>query len=271
MKYTICLFTLLVLLGLSACDDDSPVPLEKGSFIFTWKTDSPNEEVVIPINDDYDNYDYTINWGDGVVEQNQKTNAMHTYSKVGTYTIQISGDFHAMKFSSTVSFPNRKIQELKQWGSIRWKSMERMFEGHQDLVYKAQDKPNLSEVESMHGMFEGCKSFNGYIEDWDVGKVENMQEMFEDASAFNQSLGDWNIIWVTNVNNMLSSTALSTKNYDETLIGWAANATNIAGSLRFEASGLKYYDAGEAARNKLRFSKGWVISGDTKATASECQ
>ncbi len=38
-------------------------------------------------------YDYTVDWGDGVIEDNISGDATHTYSNEGNHTIVISGVF----------------------------------------------------------------------------------------------------------------------------------------------------------------------------------
>ena len=51
----------------------------------------------------------------------------------------------------------------------------------------------------MEGMFNGARTFNQPIGDWDVSKVTNMGAMFKGASTFNQPIGYWDVSKVTNM------------------------------------------------------------------------
>jgi len=61
---------------------------------------------------------------------------------------------------------------------------------------------NVSNVQSMEGMFSGCTSFNQPLNNWNVSKVQTMQDMFYKCSSFNQPLNKWNISNVTDMKGM---------------------------------------------------------------------
>jgi hypothetical protein len=42
-------------------------------------------------------------------------------------------------------------------------------------------------------MFDGAKSFNQPIGDWNISNVKSMSEMFCYAKSFNQPIGTWDI------------------------------------------------------------------------------
>ena len=52
---------------------------------------------------------------------------------------------------------------------------------------------DVSNAESMRGMFDGCKKFNCDISGWDVSNVKDMSWMFAEAELFNQNLSRWNV------------------------------------------------------------------------------
>jgi surface protein len=52
-------------------------------------------------------------------------------------------------------------------------------------------------VPSLYSMFNGAKSFNQSLEEWDVSSVVSTFRMFQDATAFNQPLGSWNTSSIT--------------------------------------------------------------------------
>lgn len=75
---------------------------------------------------------------------------------------------------------------------------------------------NVSNVESMEGMFLGNKTFNESLNDWNVSQVKNMTAMFYGAKSFNQPLNSWN---VSNVQWFVSMFDM-TKNFNQPLDKW---------------------------------------------------
>ena len=65
-------------------------------FVTTWQTTTPNENITIPTTGT--GYNYTVDWGDGTVENGFTGNATHTYVTAGTHTVSISGDFPRIYF-----------------------------------------------------------------------------------------------------------------------------------------------------------------------------
>jgi PKD repeat protein len=82
-------------------------------FETTWETTTANESVTIPTNSAFD-YDYTIDWGDGTIENNQMGDGTHAYSSAGTYTVKITGDFPAIYFNN--GGDKTKIKTIERWG-----------------------------------------------------------------------------------------------------------------------------------------------------------
>lgn len=61
---------------------------------------------------------------------------------------------------------------------------------------------DTSNVTNMSGMFDGAKSFNQPIGDWDISNVTDMSHMFWKASSFNQPIGDWDTSNVKSMSEM---------------------------------------------------------------------
>ncbi|MEX0721468.1 MAG: PKD domain-containing protein [Balneolaceae bacterium] len=90
-------------------------------FITTWETTTGNESITIGTNGfNVTDYDFTIDWGDGTVEEimGNDPDPSHLYATAGTYTVEISGVFPWM-----YSYQNddiTKLQSIEQWGDIEW-------------------------------------------------------------------------------------------------------------------------------------------------------
>ncbi len=194
-------------------------------FVTTWKTDNtgPGEdnEVVIRTSPDFE-YDYSIDC-DGTFEaENIKDNYTCVYEQAGTYTVSITGEFPYI-YNSVLNY---KILSVEQWGAINWKSMRYSFFNCKNLVINATDKPNLSNVKDMSGMFYLAVLVNQPLNSWDVSKVENMESMFSRAKNFNQPLDNWDTSSVTNMKQMF----YEAENFNQPLNSWdVSKVTNMDG------------------------------------------
>ena len=61
---------------------------------------------------------------------------------------------------------------------------------------------DVSNVENMEDMFNGCKNFNADLSKWNVSSVGDMNEMFEGCEKFNSDLSNWNVSSVGNMESM---------------------------------------------------------------------
>lgn len=173
------------------------------AFVTTWGTDNDGDNITIGLqvpNAGYD-FDFTINWGDGTIENitGSTQNISHEYAVADTYTVAINGVFPSMYMAYIDA---KSLKSIEQWGTIQWKSLRNAFGGCGEMIYNATDNPDLSNVTDMHQMFGGADLFNGDIGDWDVSSVTDMSFMFVNASSFNQNLGGWNVSNVTNMGDM---------------------------------------------------------------------
>ena len=173
-----------------------PPPLP---FITTWQSDNPgtsnNTQITIPTFGA--GYSYDIYWEEVGVPTNNGTeptqigNHTITFPSVGTYLIEISGNFPQIYFAN--SGDKDKILSVEQWGEIAWATMAQAFYGCTNLIVPAVDAPDLSGVTSLFYMFRGATSLNHSIDHWDVSTILNFGHMFRDATSFNQSFSSWDV------------------------------------------------------------------------------
>ena len=82
----------------------------------------------------------------------------------------------------------KQLIELNQWDNIKFKDMSFMFRFTSNMIGKYTDSPDTSEVENMHNMFDGAKSFDQPVNHFNTAIVVNMALMFKNAKAFNRSI-----------------------------------------------------------------------------------
>ncbi len=174
--------------------------VSQDAFVTTWQTTEANESITIPTTGA--GYDYTINWGDGIIEINQTGDATHVFATVGVQTISISGNFPRIYFNNEGD--KDKILTIEQWGNIAWTSMENAFYGctNLNITNTTIDVPDLSLVTNMEFMLASTSAFNQDISDWDVSNVTSMSAMFLRAEAFNQDISDWDVSNVIDMSTM---------------------------------------------------------------------
>ena len=199
------------------------IQAQNAPFLTTWNVTSGNRDIMIPTIGS--GYNYTIDFGDGTIQNNVTGDAFYTYSTPGIYTVSISGDFPRIYFQSAPESIRRKISSIDQWGDIVWQSMNYAFARCPNMVINATDSPNLSLVTDMSYMFSGSDTFNQSINHWDVSNVTNMSYMFVFADSFNQSLNNWDVSNVTNMANMFHYAL----DFNGTIDNWdVSNVTNMS-------------------------------------------
>ncbi len=172
-------------------------------FVTTWRTTANNQSITIPASGTY-----TIDWGDGTVEEDVRGRQTHRYDSAGTYTVSISDGITRFHLANGRGVAPRLVS-IDQWGTAEWTSMHEAFKGASNMVYNATDAPDLSRVTDASYMFYGASSFNGDLSSWDVSSVTNMKShMFHKADAFNQPLNSWDVSSVTSMALMFSSATL---------------------------------------------------------------
>ena len=218
MEVTVKILVLNVIEGLA----DNPA-----SFVTKWQTQSDGEKIVIGANSNY-GYDFTVDWGDGTVEDVIQMNPEtfeHTYDVAGEYTVALEGGFPAIQMinSSTAD----KLMSIEQWGNINWKDFSYAFADCTNMVYHASDSPKLSEVTSLEGMFMDAVSFTADLNDWDTSSVTNMSHVFRGATSFNGDIGDWDTSNVSQMQYMFDGAILFNKDLDDWVTSKVVNMANM--------------------------------------------
>ncbi|MFB2120912.1 MBG domain-containing protein [Parapedobacter sp. 2B3] len=190
--------------------------LAQRPFVTTWKTDNPGESITIPVNPDVSGYNYTVDWGDGNTSTGQTGDAVHTYAVAGTYTVEITENFPAIRLGGRDISITDKLVSVEQWGDIAWQSMEMAFDGASNMVLNASDAPNLSGVSSLVRMFARAQLVNGDLSGWNVSNVTNMASMFNGAKAFNGNITNWNVAAVTDMSWMFWGASV----FNQDIGGW---------------------------------------------------
>jgi surface protein len=196
---------------------------DPASFVTTWVTTAKSETIVIGV-DNALTYDYTIDWGDGTVEDITHSNdPQHKYIEVGTYTVAIIGTFPAIQMGNgnLAQADRDRLASIEQWGTNPWATMYYAFKGCRNMVYNATDVPDLSQVTDMGGMFDNATAFNGNLNGWDVSNVTDMSFMFYSTFSFNGDISDWNVSNVTDMNDMFSLAL----DFNVDISGW--NTSNV--------------------------------------------
>ena len=193
-------------------------------FITVWKTTTANETITIPTATSGEVYNYTVDWGDGMTSTNQTGDATHPYTNPGQYTVKITGTFPRIYFN--LSGDRKKILEVSQWGTQAWTSMERAFDGCENLNITASDIPNLTSVTSLYEMFYITDlTTASRIGDWDVSKVTDMNSMFAEALNFNEDISRWDVRNVTDMRFMF----YLTNKFNQDISNWqVGNVTNMS-------------------------------------------
>ncbi|WP_109832643.1 BspA family leucine-rich repeat surface protein [Reichenbachiella versicolor] len=185
----------------------------------TYAGSSPATQIIIPTNGGGYNYfvhyentsDPSINGIFGPFTGN----ATVDFGTAGTYRVTITGDFPHIYFNNTGD--KDKIISIEQWGDNPWTSMRLGFYGCSNLTIAATDKPDLSAVTDMGGMFALATSITslGPV-DWDVSTVTNMNALFYYASNFNGDISSWDVSEVFDMQNMFAGASA----FNQDIRGW---------------------------------------------------
>ena len=173
---------------------------------------------------------YNIDWeNDGIFDEITGNNieyVEHTYSAEGVYTIAVDcSNATAPQIQYADSNDKDQLLEIQQWGSVKWASMQKAFQGCSNLTVTAADIPDLSNVNDMSYMFNKAYLFNSNIDNWDVSNVTDMSGMFWGCHSFSQDIGNWDVSSVTDMNYMFSDA----KSFNQNLSNWdVSNVKNMS-------------------------------------------
>ncbi len=246
---------------------------DERKFITTWDTEEFGftESNQIMITTFGDGYNYTIDWGDGTIDENVTGDITHTYDVAGIYTVMISGDFPQIYFESSLTTDAWKLLTLEQWGDGNWRSMNRAFNQCANMELNATDIPDLALVTDFTRMFNGIWAINSDLSQWDVSKVTSMNRMFASVRVFNQDLSGWDVSSVTDMALMFSGDI----EFINDLTSWdTSSVTNMQGMF-FGATSFNQpignWDVSSVTDMSLMFSgtefnsdiSGWDVSSVT--------
>ena len=234
--------------------------LPADAFITTWRTDSANQTITIPVGGSTARY--SIDWGDNSPAETDITgDSTHTYREADSYTVSISGGLERIYLDGQQ--PNAgRLASIEQWGDTRWTTMNAAFEGATNMVYRATDTPDLSGVTDMYRMFGDAIAFNGDLSSWDVSKVTDMSDMFIFAYDFNGNLSSWDVSSVTNMNEMF---AVATS-FNGDLSSWdVSKVTDMSDMFIFATSfngNLSSWDVSSVTNMNEMFDGATAFNGD---------
>jgi hypothetical protein len=195
------------------------------------------------------NYDVVAKQNDIVVAtfDNLSGEQTITLPSSGIYVLEVSAKeangFNRIRFNTRGD--RNKIVDIKQWGNILWRSMDRAFFGCFNLSVSATDSPDLRNCTTLQQMFQDAKNANPATENWDVSNIRDFSSMFYDSgfnnivnnwntssgiemknifigTPFNQPLNNWDVSNVTDMKNMF----LNASSFNQDLSEWCV--TNIA-------------------------------------------
>ncbi len=240
MNFWRCLFALILAFCLFFTPREGVLAAtgSPNDFVISVKTDnsgsSSNNQFTIPTYPGYI-YNYNVDCNnDGFNEATgQKGNYTCTYGSTGTYTIRIKDNTETG--AGWVGFPgiyfnfegdSYKLMEIKQWGTGKWDSMYKAFQGCDYMTIRATDAPDLSNVTDMRFMFAYASAFNGSTLAWDTSNVTSMKGLFINTIAFNGNITGWNTSSVTDMGSMFQGASL----FNQDIGGWnTSNVTNMDG------------------------------------------
>lgn len=203
-------------------------------FVTTWTVQEDLSVDIYTVNA-YD-YNFTIDWGDGQINQNVTSDITHNYANPGTYTISITGVFPYFKTCKVAVGPeflacqnDDKLSSIDSWGNQEWRNMQGSFRDAKRMVLNTSEIPNLNNVLSMRSIFSGATSFNQSINNWDTSNVEDMVSVFSGAGRFNKPLDNWDVSKVTTMAFMFNNAT----NFNQPIDNWnVGNVTDMHSTFR---------------------------------------
>src|SRR5690625_4412658 len=252
-------------------------PGDPGNFITIWKTNieqTPNSTSFRIPTHSGSTYNYDLYWEsvDDPGENGMLTGLTGSVSVSvpipGTYRVEISGTFPRM-YSASFSTGNpyqHKLLSIEQWGDIKWESMEYAFTYAANLNIHAADAPDLSNVTTMHSMFDGAISLNSDLNHWNVSNVKNMRRLFRGdyvaGSEFNGDISSWDVSNVTQMEDMFQNAT----SFNGDLSSWdVSNVEDMSGmfsrSFSFN-SDLNHWDVSSVTNMVGMFDSASSFNGD---------
>ena len=215
--------------GTQSVEDTLKITVKETSaaFITTWTASDSDRGITLPMDGTY-----SVLWGDGSNSTNVSNSQLHSYDVAGTYNVTVLGDdLKYIRLSGDITNA-LQLESIEQWGGTEWTTMYDAFDGAANMVYRATDAPNLSNVTSTSGMFWSASSFDGDLSGWNVSNVTNMFNMFSSASSFNQTLNSWDVSSVIDMSYMFEGAS----SFDQPLNDWDVSSVTDMSSMFEDAS-----------------------------------
>ena len=162
------------------------------AFISTWEIMDAGGSVTLPLvwNGDYD---FTVDWADGSAPVDITTynseDVSHVYSDSGNYTISITGTIEGWKCASLCA----DLTSITDWGPLKLGNTGSYFYPAPKLQITTSSQLNLDGTVLFNDFFHGCDVLDYDISSWDVSQVTSMHAMFQAAYLFNQDLSAWDV------------------------------------------------------------------------------
>ncbi len=215
-------------------------------FISTWDTRNQlygygaNNEIILPLRSN-GTYDFYVDWGDGTAEQNvtsyNSSNAAHTYTTPGVYTITITGTLIGWAFYVNTAHTNNKLgdsrSDLPNWNTIGgygskltsiqdWEALkftdnaDAQFYSTYNLTGVPTEIFNVPLGGNIRTAFGSSSSglgialtSNNMISGWDTSSVKDMRQLFnymgyDTSSPVDFELSNWDVSNVTGMGNMFA-------------------------------------------------------------------
>ncbi len=187
--------------------------LSPNLFISTWNLSNTIDNVLTLPLDPSGSYDFTVDWGDGTVEEINGSTAQHKYASSGPFTVKINGTIEGFGFSSAAADNKASLTGILQWGMMKFHNNGYQFSSCSSLNrLPISIPPDLTGITNIRAMFASASSFNQDISTWDTAQVTNMGGLFMNATSFNQDISSWDTSSVTNMSYMF--TQASSFTYD---------------------------------------------------------
>lgn len=212
------------------------------------------------------------------------------------YSIEVTpgdGLFNGFR-SEKIATDRYSLKEIKQWGSIVWRAdMAFAFKDCNNLELTATDKPDLSGVTVLAGLFQNCTSLKGNSSittwdmqkafniglmfggatqfnqplNWNVKNVRHARSVFEGATNFNQSLASWELNELVDMYGIFNDAGIDCSNYANMLQTWASNINTTPKERTVGAKGIRYNITGKQYRDIItkpvsQGGLGWTIMED---------
>lgn len=153
---------------------------------------------------------YAYTWSTSDSQSGFSTNGLHTIifpSPNTDYDIEISGNFPQIYVNSNSE--KLKVKEIKQWGDIKWSSMNKAFVDCVNLIITATDAPNFINCSSLSYMFYGCWSIGDIdVSTWNVSNINNFNATFEYNGSSPIGLDSWDLSGALYLTQMLWANSL---------------------------------------------------------------